>query len=827
VRAISNYIFKRFALPHYCILSFLFLNSGVFGQTTVLSNDSIRIVAQKNDSGLISLDFQIADPKSSWRTVLSNKSTSKRRPWEKNTSTVITNIEGAPNLQNFFLDQEGLNLLLKGKDKNVTIEQKFHLSGTDRITVDVHYRDSGQNININRVMDHYYFVPDDRGMGYALPLDLAWIPGLHGKIEHVAGDWFFRSPVVSLASKGVYATLIPDLGVALSQPNLPLAFDLRSWYHPGSGGTYGVPRISYGFCSWEPDGHVFTKPGKKIALQTKEFRYRFDLFLGQHKKNDEVLRNANSFLWAEYGKKFFEDIRPQVLPFEQYGRQYSYKYELKRWATNVLINNKDCYGINNHFRRGANFHAWENDMHVGYGILYYAQKWNDPDVRKIGEGILNLILNSPNKGGAFPCIYNFTKNQWEGSMYWASWPSEPFSGYDTQSMGVTSWLLLYWLQNFKSMDSRREEIILKLSNFCNFLIRQQLSSGAIPTYYNSELEPAAQLKESATTAIGAAVLAKMALITGDKKFADAAVLAGEFLRREILPKMNFQDFEVFYSCAPKPMHWVDPVNGMLPMNTLAIQWSADCFLALHKLQDKRNWLKDGEYCMDILSLFQQIWAPKRFGNSYLYGGFGVMNCDGEWNDGRQARFVHSYVDYFNATGRLEYLQRGVAACRASFSGMDIIENHENNINEYSINNIDNYIPEDRGKGYSPESLMHGKPTTHKGTGGGWTGFNWGPGGGLAASAYLEQNVGSVFVDCSKGVAVPIDGVYANVQIKGKTITLTLKNALADLKKPYNRKRQIIIKFGNALDKKYRIIINDNFDENLDYIQMNKGVPYTL
>ena len=127
-----------------------------------LSNDSIRIVAQKNDSGLISLDFQIADPKSSWRTVLSNKSTSKRRPWEKNTSTVITNIEGAPNLQNLFLDQEGLNLLLKGKDKNVTIEQKFHLSGTDRITVDVHYRDSGQNININRVMDHYYFVPDDR-----------------------------------------------------------------------------------------------------------------------------------------------------------------------------------------------------------------------------------------------------------------------------------------------------------------------------------------------------------------------------------------------------------------------------------------------------------------------------------------------------------------------------------------------------------------------------------------------------------------------------------------------------------------------------------------
>ena len=46
---------------------------------------------------------------------------------------------------------------------------------------------------------------------------------------------------------------------------------------------------------------------------------------------------------------------------------------------------------------------------------------------------------------------------------------------------------------------------------------------------------------------------------------------------------------------------------------------------------------------------------------YLYGGFGVMNTDGEWNDGRQSRFVVTLVEYFEETKNLQYLKRAVAS----------------------------------------------------------------------------------------------------------------------------------------------------------------------
>ena len=164
----------------------------------------------------------------------------------------------------------------------------------------------------------------------------------------------------------------------------------------------------------------------------------------------------------------------------------------------------------------------------------------------------------------------------------------------------------------------------------------------------------------------------------------AAVKAGAFMNREIVPRMKFQDFELFYSCAPRPLYWVDPLNGIPPVNTLAVQWAVDHFLALYQLTEEGQWLRQGEYCLGLLSLFQQVWAPNRFGKAYLFGGFGVMSCDGEWNDGRQSRMVPTYADYYLATGKIEYLERAVAASRSAFAAMDMEENHANGINDYRV-----------------------------------------------------------------------------------------------------------------------------------------------
>ena len=57
-----------------------------------------------------------------------------------------------------------------------------------------------------------------------------------------------------------------------------------------------------------------------------------------------------------------------------------------KWRT---IKDQACAGIDNIHRRGANFHAWENDLNVAYGVKYYGTKWNDHELTEIADGIVN------------------------------------------------------------------------------------------------------------------------------------------------------------------------------------------------------------------------------------------------------------------------------------------------------------------------------------------------------------------------------------------------------------------------------------------------------
>ena len=778
----------------------------------MIETEHVRIVSMQHGDAHI-LRFEVRDPARGWRTALSHRALNKHRPWEKDEGASTEDLEVVPSndgSEAFFReinDQRANRLIRRGEIEGHRIEERISVESDSRLHVEVCDRLDHSGIPLARLMNHYYFVPDDRAMGYALPLDFAWIPGLHDHEDHVAGDWFFRSPCAVVLAHGVYAAIVPDLDRMQEHPDLPHALDLRDWHHPGSSETYGLPRISFGICRWKPDGHVLTARDVASPVSATRITYGFDLLLGIAEGPDSIVARVTELLWDKYGSRYLKDIRPQVLPFEAYGRRYTYRHELKLWAKPVFCGERTGYGIENSWRRGVNYHAWENDFQAGFGMLHYGRKWTDDDLVTIAEGMINLRLSSPRRDGAFPCIYNVDTASWEGAMYWTSWPAHPMDGYDLQSMGVTAWWMLYWHEQYPGLD-RGAEMLNWIIDFCRFLVDAQLPSGAIPTYFDRQLNPSPQLKEDAPTAIGGAVLAKTAFVAGDPDMKRAAIRAGAFMNREIVPKMKFQDFELFYSCAPRPLYWVDPLNGIPPVNTLAIQWAADHFLALYRLTEDAQWLRKGEYCLGLLSLFQQVWAPNRFGKAYLFGGFGVMNCDGEWNDGRQSRLVPTYADYYLATGKIEYLERAVAASRAAFAAMDMKENHANGINDYRVTMAEQ-IRVDPGVGLSPESLMHGDPWVHSGEGGGWTGFNWGPGGGLGATAYLERHFGGVWVDGSSRKAVAIDGVTAEVtDWSEKTIVLSVVNALGDLALPYSVRREIPLKFGHLIEDAYRIVVNE-------------------
>lgn len=726
--------------------------------------------------------------------------------------------------------EDGLSLALRKRVGSRQIEETLSLEEGDRIHIRVRCAGRGvpgQRFLLGRLMTHLYFVPQGKAARSAEPLDFSWIPLLHKDKDHVCGDHFFRSPAVMVASGGFFAAIVPDLDVLAAHRSPGHALDLRV-----ADTMIEAPRLSYGLCPWEVDGHVYAvhPPDLFFPVEGQELLYEFDLFVG-HEDHRQVPLRIGSYLWRKYGERYLQDVRPQVLPFEEYGRRYVYREELRKSVKWRTVADVACAGIDNAHRRGANFHAWENDLNVAYGIKYYGAKWNDHELMETADGIVNLFLRSPRREGAFPCVYNFRTNEYEGTLFWTARAADPLKGYDTAAMGVTTWWSLVFSEDFGGNGA----LLQAAERYGQFLKGKQLASGAIPTYFFESLVPARQLLQSATTCISGAVLARVARLTALPELSEAAVRAGRYVVESVVPGLVFDDFEAYYSCSPKPLHAIDYWTGIRPHCNLSIQWGCDQMLSLYRLTGERSWLDMGEYLLGILSLYQQVWNSPLY-EEYLFGGFGVMNTDGEWSDGRQSRFVPTYADYYLATGKSEYLERAVAACRASFALCDIPENHENGINGLVLGEtIDplcaacgDAVP---GKGYAPENIHHHASVWYdeaKKTKGLWTGMNWSAGGGLSASAYLERHFGSVWVDLENRKAVGIDGAEAAVRAwQGKMADIEILSPLRRLAHPFAAQRKCVVRFRNSGDAPFTLVVNGKSFGSLSRADAEGGVEIDL
>ena len=637
-----------------------------------------------------------------------------------------------------------------------------------------------EETQLARCFNHLYFAPQGKFARSCDPLDFAWLPGLHKKSSHVCADHFFRAPLSVVVARGYYAALMPDLDIFSIARDLPHALDLRVTDTLLEG-----PRLSYGLCASEIDGHVYfdQRPDTAPLQPAGELMYAFNLHVGTCSTPAEVTQHLSSALWQQYAQPLMAAPQPQVLPFSAYGTRYTFRYELPTSVRYTEVAGAEGAGIENKSRRGANFHAWENDMHVGYGLRHYGQHLNSQALQRISDGMLHLMRSAPRKDGAFPCIFNFNEDQYEGTLFWTARSADSRHGYDTGAMSVTMWWLLKWIADFPELDS---QVLMGLAeDYCALLMELQQISGAIPTYLYADLTPAPQLKDSATTAISGAVLAQCAFLLKQPEYTRAAIRAGNFIENHVLPGLNFNDFETFYSCSPKPLHAMDYWSGIRPHNNLSMQWACDMYLALYRRTKEIAWLESGEFLLSVLSLYQQVWNPSHL-PGHLFGGFGVMNTDGEWNDGRQARFSTTYADYYAVTGKLEYMERAIAACRASFALMDIPENHENEINSVEMPHLG------AGKGYAPENIHH----RGRDAGYGWSGMNWSSAGGLAASAYLERHWGTVYLDVAAKRAFAIDGMTVKVESWTEdAVRLDITSTLHGLPMPYLEDREITLRAG--------------------------------
>ena len=186
------------------------------------------------------------------------------------------------------------------------------------------------------------------------------------------------------------------------------------------------------------------------------------------------------------------------------------------------------------------------------------------------------------------------------------------------------------------------------------------------------------MSQSPETSMSVTFLLKLADITGERRYRQAALKAMDAVLAEIVPDGRWEDFETYWSCCSfgkeEFLGRRVPRSGMYKQCNFSMFWTAEALLDCYRADGQRpsTWRGAGA-SLDEMSMTQQVWQPP-----YIYipalGGFGVMNFDGEWNDSRECLFAELFMEYYRETGDPHLFERGVAALKSSFVMMYCPEN---------------------------------------------------------------------------------------------------------------------------------------------------------
>ncbi|MCU0916739.1 MAG: hypothetical protein MUC88_19585 [Planctomycetes bacterium] len=212
------------------------------------------------------------------------------------------------------------------------------------------------------------------------------------------------------------------------------------------------------------------------------------------------------------------------------------------------------------------------------------------------------------------------------------------------------------------------------------------------------------------------------------------------------------------------------------------------FLQAWQVTGDRDYLEKGENLLDYLLLYQQCWTNPVLkgmtGPAMLLGGFTTQNSDAEWSDARQSQCGNILLDYYRATGKAEYLERGVAALRAQFP----------------ISPSENWA--------------------HSGYGGkaGVSSFHWGSGSGLAGIELEAEFLRDAIVDVVSKAAVGVNGLnVTKCEIDAGKITLHIDS-------PFLWQREPVLVFRNVGSSgDYALTVNGIATGTYKAVELESGI----
>ena len=523
--------------------------------------------------------------------------------------------------------------------------------------------------------------------------DFQWAPHITPTDKHIISDHVFRAPAMIWASADKILTVIPDLDER--------AKSSYRWFM-----DLDVPRkkLILGLSDYAVKEHVLFHKTESTTFKAGKISISFFVMVSEDQQDiANPWRGPLAFLWDKHGKALSDQGEPLNMPLKPFCDD-TYNWAFNTWEDAVwqefdldgkrvgapvfivTIAQSPNYPEPHSEREFTSIwnNAWFNSLRSASGLYRYAKRTGNKEYERRALMTKELALSFPQNNGFFPGLIatemheveidgkTYTRSKGWDSAYFANSNRNPVSIDPKESplnivdMSWTAYLMLMWYEELEK-DPRLLEYATK---FATGLLSIQADNGMFPHWINDDGSALGTLDDAPGASMSVTFLLKMFKLTGEQKYKVAALRAMDFVLEEIVPIGRWEDFETYWSCCT----WGNTEyvgkkverNNMFKQNTLAIYWTAEALLEAYETTQEPKYLQAGQRTLDELLMTQAVWQPP-----YMYvkvfGGFGVMNADAEWNDSRQALFAELIIRYGKLLNNDEYVARGVAALKASFN----------------------------------------------------------------------------------------------------------------------------------------------------------------
>lgn len=599
-----------------------------------------------------------------------------------------------------------------------------------------------------------------------------WAPHLAPTPDHIIAQHVFRAPAMIVSDSIHYLAVIPDVELIGDNGEPAWYMDLDALTNT----------LSLGISRSVVKEHVLFRRASGQKIAPGPFRFGFYVMTSRDKKViSDPWRMPLAFMYDKWFRPLASKGQPILGDLEPYVK-HTYRWAFETWGDQVwqefVVNGRRVGApvfivnvtqspnypgpVNEREFRSVWNQAWFSSLRSASGLYRYGRRTGNREWIKKARMTKELALAFPQDKGLFNSVMgtemeNITdqgksvaRSRGWSTLYFGNsnrnpvkaWQSAREAPYHILDMSWTACLMLQWHTNLE----RDPRLVSYAKRYADRLLELQDSDGFFPAWLDQHTQtPLPYLNQSPESSMSVTFLLKMYQITKDTRYLDASTKAMQVIIERVIPNGQWEDFETYWSCSRVLDSLVGKKiarNDAFKQNTLSMFWTAEALLNMYDVTGDSSYLRTGQRVVDELLMYQATWQPP-FIPIRALGGFGVMNGDGEWNDSRQSLFAELIIRYGRTLQMPEYVDRGVAALKASFVMMYCPENPETKEQWEKVYPFFN----EKDYGFMMENYGHGGETNAEGLGiGEFTIYDWG--NGAAAEAYnriVDEYGTSVFV----------------------------------------------------------------------------------